>query len=405
MWLPLPLVSLAAAADWPMLQGTEPAGADPIRPWGFLQVVAEGVVGGAPVDGLSPALSAFEGERAGFNRVGTGDATASVTLRRARAGLRGVVPKTDARVSWLLAIELGDNGLTRVDPVVPTDVSVTASYLPGVRLRAGQFKLPLGEEALEMNAVAAEFVNVSAATGQLLAESPVAAGAYTGGASGYRDVGVQAFDTFQVGGGALSYALMVSNGRMGALEGDDPKDVTGRVTATPVVWGDPLSPRREEIAVWVFHQQGSRAIDGGRSPRLRQGVGATVDRAGWQGRAELIHASGTLELGATPPFPGQPVVVSPAGRALGGYVSLHRGFAHAAFGLRFDALDRSTESPVDRRVFRTLTADAQLIATPKARLLVDYERRWLSAPGGSADAVAIADTLGDRVSVQAVAVF
>lgn len=405
MWLLSALSAVAAAADWPMVQGTEPAGADPIRPWGFLQVVGEAVVGGAPATGLSAALAPFEGVQPSFNRVGAGDARQGIAVRRARAGLRGAVPKTGDRVAWLLALEFGDNGVTRFDPVVATDVSVSASYVPGLRLRAGQFKLPLGEEALEMNPIAAEFVNVSAATGQLLAESPVAGGAYTGGASGFRDVGVQAFDTFAVGGGELSYALMVSNGRMGGLEIDDAKDLTGRLAWTPAVWGERGDARRDEVGAWVFHQQGARVLDGEPADRLRQGVGAKLTRDGWQVRAELIHASGMVELGGSPPFPGQPVTMAAAGRAIGGYASVHRGFAHAAFGLRYDALDRAGDGGADRRVSRTLTADAQLIATPKARVLVDYERRWLSAPGGSADARAIAATLGDRVSVQATAVF
>ena len=185
MWF---LIPTAAAADWLMLQGTELA-ADPapVRPWGFVQALGEGVAFGSPVDGLSAeSLQAFNGERASFNRVGTGDATWGLSIRRARAGLRGAIPKTDGRVAWMLAAELGDNQLTRLDPVVLTDASITFSYIPGARIRVGQFKLPLGEEALEMNPLAAEFVNFSSATSQLLLESSSVAGVYTSGASGFR---------------------------------------------------------------------------------------------------------------------------------------------------------------------------------------------------------------------------
>lgn len=399
------MATTALAADWPMLQGTEPAGAEAVRPWGFAQVVGEGIVGGRPVHGLSPGLDAVEGQLPAFDRVGSGDATWGFGLRRARAGLRGVVPATGGRVNWLVALEFGDNALTRLDPVVMTDASVTWSAAPGVRLRAGQFKLPLGEEALEMNPMAAQFVNLTQATAQLLAENPVAAGAYTAGGSGFRDVGVQWFDTRPVGPGEVSYALMVSNGRMGSLELDDAKDVTGRVSVTPWVWGDPGALQRDELGAWVFHTQGRRELDGVEAARIRQGAGVKLQRSGWQLRGELLHAAGMLELGANPPFPGQGVVVAPEGRALGGYTSVHYGRGHAAGGLRYDELARSTESEPDRRVFRTLTADLQLVGSPRARLMVDYELRWLTAPGGSEDARRIAAAMGDRASVQAVAVF
>lgn len=398
------LVATAAAADWPMLQGTEAPGAE-IRPFGFVQVVGEGIVGGRDARGLSPALSAFDGERPVFDHVGGGDATWGFSLRRARAGLRGPIPGTKERVAFLFALEFGDNGLTRVDPVVVSDASVTGTVGPALHVRAGQFKLPLGEEALEMNPIAAEFVNVSTATGQLLAESPIAAGAYTGGTSGFRDVGAEAFGSAPIGPGELSYALMVSNGRMGTLDVDDPKDVTGRVTFTPLVWGDRGATARDELGAWVFHQQGTRTLDGVVVDRIRQGFGVKLERSGWFARAEVLHGAGMLELGPNPPFAGQPIAVSATGRALGGYALVHREWAHVGGGVRYDELRRSIESDPDLRVFRTVTADLQLAASPKARLMLDYEWRWMAAPHGSPDAVALADTLGDRVSLQVTGVF
>ncbi len=399
------LLGTAAAADWLMLQGTEP-GPDPaaMRPWGFVHALGEGVPFGEPVEGLtSEALAAFDGERATFNRVGSGDATWGFSLRRVRAGLRGAVPTTGGRVAWLLAAELGDNTLTRVDPVVLTDASVTFSYVPGARVRIGQFKLPLGEEALESNPVAAEFVNYAAATSQLLLENPSVAGAYTAGGSGYRDLGVQVFDTLSVGRGALSYAVMLSNGGMGTLEVDDTKDITGRVAWAPWVWGASDSPHRDELGVYGFWQQGGRTVDGEPVARVRRGGGVQVEKAGWHARVEVIQASGAIEAG--PPFPGQPVVVAAEGQALGGYAYVHYERGVLGGGLRYDELWRRYDSPADLRVFRTMTFDAQVEITPRARLMLDYELRWLAAPEGSADAQAIAASMGDRVSLQAGVVF
>lgn len=403
----LALFAVAAlGADWPMLQGTEPEGAtEVVRPWGFVQAVAEGIVFAKPAEALSESLSALEGQRAQFNRVGSGDASWGFALRRVRLGLRGVVPETGAHVSYLVSAELGEGSLTRSDPVVLTDASLTLSYLPGVHLRAGQFKLPLGEEALEMNPSAAEFVNVTAATGQLLLESPVEGGAYTGGASGYRDVGIEAFDSAALGKGELSYALMLSNGQMGSLDIDDAKDVTARLAITPWIRGQRRSPQREELGVYVFWQQGEREIDGQRAPRVREGGGVKLERSGLHARAEVIAAQGVVELGPNPPFPGQPVEVSLHGQAIGGYGYVHYQPGLFGAGLRYDELHKGLESAEALRVSRTLTLDAQLQLSSRARVLLDYEIRRLVAPSGSPDAKIIAGTMGDRISLQAAAIF
>jgi hypothetical protein len=396
-------VATADAADWLLLQGTE-TGPDPaaVRPWGFVQALGEGIAFGPPVEGMSAeTLSPFNGQLASFNRVGSADATWGFAIRRARAGLRGAIPKTDGRVAWLIAAEFGDNQLTRIDPVVLTDASVTYSYIPRARVRIGQFKLPLGEEALEMNPLAAEFVNFSNATSQLLLENPSASGVYTAGASGFRDVGVQVFDSVAVGRGALSYAAMLSNGRMGALDLDDSKDVTGRVSWAPLVWGEPDAPHRDEVGVYGFWQQGARTIEGEAVPRIRRGGGLQVEKAGWHARIEVIQASGAIEEGTNPPFPGQAVAVAAEGEAVGGYAYLHYERGIVGGGVRYDELWRMYDSPTDLRVFRTLTADVQLEITPRARVMLDYELRGLEAPEGSADAQAIAASMGDRVSLQA----
>lgn len=364
------LLASALAADWPLIQGTEPAEAPAsVRPWGFVNLVGEGAVTEAPTVGL--------------------------TVRRARLGLRGAAPHTDGHVSWLVAAELGDNGLTRADPVVLTDASITVSYVPGARVRVGQFKLPLGIEALETAPIAQEFVTATAGTSQLLIENPIAGGAYTGGAYGFRDIGVEVFDSFDVGPGALSYALMGSNGRMGGLETDPAKDLTGRVAWAPVVWGDDrYDTHREELSIAAFWQQGTRADGLDRAPRIRRGVGLQLERSGLHARLEGIDARGLIES----IDPAGLVSVDVDGRAVAGLAFVHAQRGRFGAGLRYDELRRGSHA--DLRVARTLTADLQLELTPKARLLADYEARWLAAPHGGA-----VEAPGDRVLVQAGVVF
>lgn len=370
------LLGAALAADWPMLQGTEGDPEAPaVRPWGFTQALAEAV----------PFTST------------------SFSIRRARAGLRGAVPGTEGAVAWMLAAELGHNALTRVDPAVLTDASVTFSYLPGARVRAGQFKLPLGEEALEMNPLAAEFVNTSLASSQLLLESRIVDGRYVSGASAFRDVGVQAFETFEVGAGELSYALMLSNGRMGGVDLDDGKDVSGRVVWTPWLGGEAGSAAREELGFFVFRLQGPREVDGARALRVRQGAGAKLTRGPWRARAELIHARGVIEL--APSAPGEAAAVLADGVAWGGYAFLNRQLGTVAVGARYDELWRGVGDPEALHVFRGLTGDLQVEIQPKVRLMADYELRWGSAPPEGTDPDREARPLADRVSVQAIVIF
>lgn len=405
MWWLLVAAS-AWAADWVTLQGTEPpGGSDAPRPWGFLQVLGEGIVLGEPVTGLSGELAAFEGQWATFSRVGSGSASWGLSLRRARMGMRGTLPGSRGHIGYLIAVELGDSQTTRADPVVLTDASVTFSYLPGVRVRAGQFKLPLGEEALEANAIAAEFVNFSAATSTLLVENVVVEGAYQGGGSAFRDLGVQLFDAQPVGRGEVSYALMGSNGRMGTLEVDNPKDITARVAYSPLVWGDPHDNHRDELGAWLFHHQGQRTLDGTEASRMRQGFGVKLERKGFQARTELIRAVGMVEMGATPSFAGQPIAVALNGRALGAYVYGHYETEHLGGGLRYDELHRWTDTAADTLVGRTFTVDLQVMANARARVLLDYEVRRLAAPHGTADVRRVLATLGDRVAAQVAVVF
>ncbi|MFM2163543.1 MAG: hypothetical protein RLZZ383_3055 [Pseudomonadota bacterium] len=406
MWVFL-LASLGWAADWPMLQGTEPADAAPVRVWGFAQALAEGLVGAKPVTGLvSEGLLPYEGEVPTFNRIGSGDATWGLSVRRARLGVRGAVPKTSGRLGYLLAAEFGANALTREDPVVLTDASVSISYIPGVRLRIGKFKLPLGEEALEMNPAAAQFVSITPTTAQLLGENRVVDGAYVGGFSGYRDLAVQAFDTFAVGSTEISYALALSNGAWAGTDDDNGKDVTGRVSWVP--WraeADDHGVRREEVRLWMFWQQGQRMLDGVRYDRIRRGGGASVLASGVQARVEVVQASGMIELGAQPPFANLPVMVAGEGEAIGGNAAFTYRRGKMAGGLRYDGLARRYDSDLDLRVFHTGTVNLTVEPDPRVRVMLDYDLRLLGAPRGSGDAQAIGRAMSDRLSLQVTALF
>ncbi len=392
------------AADWPIIQGTEegqPEGA--VRPFGFVQVTGEGAFGGR-VSGLrGKALVPFNGQRPTFNAIND-DASWGLAVRRARPGLRGAIPGTNRRVTYFVLAELGTAAIAREGPTL-TDAAVTLSYIPGARLRAGQFKLPMMDETVEANPIAAEWINFSLPASALVLENEVQKGRYVGGASGFRDVGVEAFDTFRWAKLALSYAVMVSNGNR-RLEGDDAKDVTARTAVSWVFSGAASDPHRQEVSVFAWGQRGERTIDGVGTQRIRSGVGAHLEKGRIRVRAEAVYASGALVLGQSPPFPGQPIAVADDGRALGFYAQTRvRVLGRFLVGVRYEELRRQLDDRAALRIFRGLTPMIEYDIVPRARLQLTYERRWFSAPHGAADALTIARAAGDRAAAQLTVVF
>jgi hypothetical protein len=367
----------ARAADWPMVQGTEAKDAPAVRPIGFIQVTGETIVSDR-VEGLtSPALVKFNGERAAFNVFEGGTATSSFAVRRARPGLRGALPGTGARVTYFLLAEFGTAAIARDGPTL-TDAAVTISYVPGVRFRIGQFKLPTMDEGTEANPVAAEWINGTLTAGTIVNENRVKDGRFDGGASGFRDVGVEVFDTFRQGHLALSYVFS----------------------------GADSDPHRQELSLFVWGQRGRRDVEGVSAQRIRSGAGIHLEKEPFRVRTELVYASGAISTGPFPPFPGQPQTMDPYARAIGAYVQARmRVFDKALVGLRYEELHRGIDEPRQLRVFRTLSPMLEYDIVPRVRLQATYERRWLSAPDASADAKTIAATMGDRASLQATVIF
>lgn len=403
-FLALSSPSEAAASDWPMVLGTAERDSPPIRPFGFVQFTSEGMLGGEAQGLTSPALKKFDRQTPTFNLLDNG-APWGFTVRRARPGLRGHIPGTDARVAYFLMAELGTAAIARDGPTL-TDATVTLSYIPGARLRLGQFKMPVMDEAVESNPMAAEWVNFSLPAAQLVNENTIQSGAFVGGASGFRDVGAEVFDTFQRGHVALSYALMVSNGRRGIADQNAAKDVSARTTLSWVFSGKPTDPHRQELSVFAWGHRGERDLDGKPAQRIRSGAGAHLEKEPLRLRAEVVWASGMIPTGQTPPFEGQPLTVDPQARAVGYVVQARvRFLKRLSVGLRYDELHRSIDDPKARRIFRDLSPMVEYDVVPRVRLQATYERRWLFAFDASSDTKRIVDAMGDRVSVQAVALF
>lgn len=402
--------SPARAANWPMLLGTEEGRKETLfQPFGFMQLRVEATPFADEVTGLtSEALREHEGELAAFNLE-----TAEFQVRRARLGARGFVPGTNRMVNYFLALEGGVNAATRDRGVILIDGSITLNLIPGLRLRAGQFKLPAMDETLEPNPLTADFINFSPLVDQLVFENPIENGRFIGSGYANRDVGIQAFDSFLYDHFEVSYAAMLSQGRMGGLDLDEFKDLTVRAQLSWLPEAEERwLPFRDEISVWAWTLQGGRDVDGEEVLRVRQGVGAHVELFHTRTRLELVRAEGALFAGQNPPFEGEPLLVIPDGEAWGWAFDTAIG-GHGGplgpFELDFgvEELYRLSDDDPRSRVFRNAIIGAQWHFSNNAKLMANWELRHIITPSSETpeDARLIASSIADLVGIQLVALF
>ncbi|MFO0677007.1 MAG: hypothetical protein U0169_10750 [Polyangiaceae bacterium] len=394
----------AHGADWPLVQTHEERDSPLLRPMGVVQVTGEGIVADS-VRGLRGELAEHEGKLASFNATSAnGSSSWGMAVRRARIGVRGHVPGTEARATYFVLADFGTSSLTRNGPTV-TDASVTLAYLPGLRLRMGKMRLPTMDEGAESNAQAAEWINASLPASTLVSESPVRSGRFDGNASGFRDVGIQTFDTFRRDHVAFSWAAMVSNGGSGALDTDDAKDVSGRATFAWVFAGTDHDPHRQELAFFTWGQTGSRDLDGVRHGRIRSGFGVHLEKEPVRLRVEFVHASGMIFDGPTPPFVGSPVHVRADGRADGATLQLRVGlFRGVRLGVRGDQVVRDATGTEGRTTTRSFTPLVEWDPVHALRLQGTCEFRRIDVDGATADERRVYGSLGPRLSLQITAI-
>lgn len=423
--LALALASPAAqAANWLALQGTEPAGSqERARLWGFMQAEFQST------DGTQLAAGPFAGQPASFNQIPPGlDEHAEFLIRRARLGLRGTALPQGDTLNYFLLLEAGDNGITRNNGgrIKLTDASVTFNRLPGARIRLGQFKTPGAEEGL-MAIQNYDYINFSNATNSLLQErffdsdgsvAGMDGNAPNGAVGGFRDIGVQVFDAFTAHSWEHSYAAMLGNGN-GILRGDDndAKDVYLYWASERVFAGK--GPRREGWKLFAWHQQGERTLAAGATQaegdfdRTRWGLGTTLRKGKYRAAAEYIRADGMIftgsDAGAVPGTlnnAGTAVAswnVLPNDEADGWYADIgYRLLPWLELDLRYDVLNRATDTAAEERRFTTWTLGAQYAFSETVRLMVNYEFRDAEAPQLADSDIPnqILDGLDDLLSLQ-----
>lgn len=426
----LTCASTVQAANWLMLQGTEPTGqSERAKIWGFIQPEYQST------DGAKLKAGPWSGQDAVFNQIAPDLKTDSqFSIRRARIGVRGTGFPLDSKVNYFLLAEFGNNGITRAGgqngAVKITDASITLNHVKGARLRVGQFKTPGAEEGLQAIHVF-DYVNFTNVTNGLLLEryfdgdgsDPQSANGPNGSVGAFRDIGIQVFDTFKVGTWEHSYAIMYGNGNgIARGDNDDNKD-THLYLSTEWVFGG-KGGRREGWKIFIWNQDGERTLTKadangeGTYDRTRRGLGTTFRKGNYRAAFEYITADGMIfngtDGGALPGARNNTDTatasfnVETKGEADGWYA--HFGYAvlpSLELDIRYDIYNRMTDVSAKERQFDTTTLGAQYFFNKKTRATLNYEIRNAEAPNaaGSAAPNQILDSLDDRVSLQLIAIF
>lgn len=374
------------AANWLMLQGTEPKDAAPrAKVWGFVQAQYQkdnsdpNAAGGyIPPKLIGPNL----------------DSQNAFNVNRARIGVRGQGLPLDGNVNYFVLAEMGNNGITNGQGSAThvTDASITLNHIKGARLRMGLFKTPGFEEGLQAIHVF-DYINFTSVGNQLMLErhaietdanstpqpTPNAGmNQYTRSVGAFRDVGIQVFDTFRQSDWEHSYAVMLGNGNgLNFSDNDENKDLY-LYWSSELVYGG-KGGRREGLKMFAWHQDGKRtnAYDKTQEEdRTRSGVGVKYLQKPFRVTVEYLTGEGMI-------FQGQhrPQHLYNDLEADGYYVDLGWYIPGSKWelDLRYDAYTRGENHPTstasDESRFDTTTIGAQYHINKKTRVNMEYSSR------------------------------
>ena len=400
----LALAQPAQAVNWLIIEATEPAEAPRFGAYAAISLEYQ-----ATQD--TPLLAgAWSGQADQFNRFAPNYASGHVLrIPAAVAGVRG--QQGDGLLNYRLAAVAGDNAIVRGQDgyyghfARPLDASLTLSPAPFARLRAGLFRQPLGDDAMTPQP---RYINLSHVTQQMVQERYFLSDGSVNGSpnldlgpvSAFRDFGLQVFGAFAAAQWEHSYAVMAGMGT-----GVDPS-LNHVGIDKYVYWSserifEGKGALREGLKLYAWGQAGERHLDEGATQaqqtfaRRRGGLGASLRTGPWSVAAEWIHASGMIYNG--PDGGTLPGNISNNGELLAGYNVLPTSAAHGGYldagyrvhtaldlRLRYDVLNRGTDSPNTDIRFQALTAGFSVVLAAQTLLVVDYQFRRYNAPRLSA---------------------
>jgi len=329
------------AANWLMLQGTEPASSSArAYLWGFIQAQYQkdnsdanpylGTPGNnykyVPAELIGPNLTS----QSAFN------------VNRARIGVRGTGFPLDSTINYFLLAEFGNNALNATNSAAATltDASITVNRIPHARIRVGTFKYPTAEEAFQGIATF-DYINFTEVTNQMLLErfpnrtatlnrnnvagfnfaddgSTSPYNRFDRGVDGFRDTGIQIFDAFKTGNWEHSYAVMYGNGNGVNFSDNDSNKDTYLYWSSEKLFGG-SGPFRQGLKFFVWHQKGKRTLYNPATPfpagpgadkepagkteydRMREGLGVAFRRGQFRATAEYMKGKGMIFLGPDNP--------------------------------------------------------------------------------------------------------
>lgn len=436
----------AMAANWLMLQGTEPPdSAGRAKLWGFIQAQYQqdfsdanpgpaGCAAGQTDCYVPPKLIGPDLEsQSAFN------------INRARIGVRGANLPLDNKTNYFLLAEFGNNGITSPGGsfVHVTDASITLNHIPGARFRVGLFKYPGAEEGLQAIHVF-DYINFTSVTNQMLLErfqdstqgSRVGAQALPPAQSlntfdrpvgAFRDVGIQLFDTFKTADWEHSYAAMIGNGNgLNFSDNNDDKDFYLFWASEKVFGGK--GPRREGLKMFGWYHNGTRSFDGNRDgvvenyDRDRYGLGFKYLQKPWRVTGEYMKGEGMIFNGpdksdfalvsagvGNPSHPSSGLNAEAFGYYIeGGYYIPNTKWELDA---RYDSYTRLDGSQFELE-FNTLTLGVQYHLNKKTRLTLNYSFSDAEAVNFASGTCGAAcgpnnnlDGVNSRVAVQLTAIY
>ena len=326
----------AHATNWLMLQGTEHPLAPAHRFWGFVQPTytndrSDSLSGLTDSPG-PPDFSPNNGKRLAITSVSPWfDDSERLYVRRARFGARGIFTgklrnSFTSKINYFTLFEVAPNLLTydpfgdRARTVALDHLSLTFNHIPGARIRAGLFKTPGPEEALQ-GVHTLDYIEITDFVAREVLERFVKGAAKPAGSpssptlgkpentafgiNGVRDWGIQIFDSFRRDQWDLSYAAMIARGEA-IQETDNTNDTpelylyTSAEYNLPGGWG----VNKNGIKFYGWYQHGKREFSSDPAneeyDRIRYGVGARAlgrffgPKYKYRFAVELMQADGMI---------------------------------------------------------------------------------------------------------------
>lgn len=458
----LALSGQALAADWVMLQAMEPPSTTH-KFFGIGQISYTNYYGCDKLEGMRNvgpnAFSLLNGSYNAMCRTGPElrDRQADFNLDNLAIGLRGnLIP---GKINYFLMANFGQNAAnyeplntSREHLVSLTDATMTFSYIPGVRVRAGLMRKP-GPEELYQAVGATPYLWPTDFIARVQTEKFVrtntkgtafipgqgysnASASYSGwGADAGRDWGIQFFDAFKAGKWTHTYAVMVGNGSdiHKIRDYNNEKDINLYFSTEYDLPGG-KGPGKHGVKGYVYHQRGTRNFEinaAGDHSRdfdfTRHGFGIkALGEIFGEGRGrhrlgfDLMYADGMIFYTPTgnvvdEAFGGQIQIAAEKGNKARGFTLDYGWYLNDKwdFGIRYarhDILHKTigtaTWSAADERIIKQLTLAVNYNYSPATRVTFNIEPRDAKAPNPAANPIATAnskivvDAVGGRFGLQ-----